>query len=569
MLTWYSKYRSRSGCLTCRARRVKCDETHPTCKACSKKNRPCQWEEPHTKFKDYRPGGASSSKFATGGTDDENEARDNLDGADGEDGEDEDEEMDGADGIGERSRSQSISQRNIRKNSQTDGVLDSPYSSTPSASAQGFSAPPYYVNKVEDTRGHVPMETFLAQESQMDQHPLGTAGHAAEPIPLTHEEALLVHHYTEHIGRWLDCTDATDQFTLGVPEKITLCSVLRHAVIALAARHSRNDSVADAAYQRCISLLILRLNEEAASHDETLLCAIVILHFYEQLSVPSSVGLEDEQHLAGCSAIIRSSQGHHFVDPSAPTLREAAFWVYVRQCIHKATINQQPLDIDFSLQLHPTPSSMRDAHPLARLRLETAWSNQMAWNLARVVNFCYDGNEVYGDMRSRMQQWEELWELVHTWMRDRPAGFNPIYQGPVDDSCSFPNTWFTADWHAVSFCYYHFACIMLLRFRPHSDSVVHDGYRLSETDHQILSHAQAICGAAKSSKEAVPLAITVRHTVFIWGPLVSSEKQRKEIIEILADFERDHVWPTAWLINALRNEWDMSGASTASSPMKQ
>lgn len=142
---------------------------------------------------------------------------------------------------------------------------------------------------------------------------------------------------------------------------------------------------------------------------------------------------------------------------------------------------------------------MRDAHPLARLRLETAWSNQMAWNLARVVNFCYDGNEVYGDMRSRIQHWEELWELVQTWMRDRPAGFNPIYQGPIDDSGSFPNTWFTADWHgkiiqassltvsranssAVSFCYYHFACIMLLRFRPHSDSVAHDGHRLSKTD---------------------------------------------------------------------------------------
>lgn len=207
-----------------------------------------------------------------------------MNGVDGEDAEDEDEEMDGTDGIGERSRSQSISQRNVRKNSQTDGVLDTPYSSAPSVLVQGFPAPPYYVNKAEGTRGHVSMETFLAQEGQLDQHPVGTAGHAAEPIPLTHEEALLVHHYTEHIGRWLDCTDATDQFTLGVPVKITLCSVLRHAVIALAARHSRKDSVAEVAYQRCISLLILRLNEEAASHDETLLCAIVILHFYEQLS---------------------------------------------------------------------------------------------------------------------------------------------------------------------------------------------------------------------------------------------------------------------------------------------
>ena len=44
-------------------------------------------------------------------------------------------------------------------------------------------------------------------------------------IPLTRHEALLVHHYTEHLGRWLDCTDATRQFTLGVPEKVKLQSV--------------------------------------------------------------------------------------------------------------------------------------------------------------------------------------------------------------------------------------------------------------------------------------------------------------------------------------------------------
>jgi hypothetical protein len=114
--------------------------------------------------------------------------------------------------------------------------------------------------------------------------PAGTRPFSKVPVPLTHDDAVLVHHYTEHLGRWLDCTDATRQFTLGVPEKVKQCPVLCHAVLSFAARHRKDDATAHAAYRRCITLLIDRLNEDAASHDETLLCAIVILRFYEQLN---------------------------------------------------------------------------------------------------------------------------------------------------------------------------------------------------------------------------------------------------------------------------------------------
>ena len=135
------------------------------------------------------------------------------------------------------------------------------------------------------------------------------------------------------------------------------------------------------------------------------------------------------------------------MDPSAPTLREAAFWVYVRQCLYNATINQQPLDIDFSLQLHPTPGSMRDAHPLARLRLETAWANQMTWNIACVVNFCYEVTDPQTERAHRIQRWQELWEQVNAWIKDRPDGFNPIFEGRASDSSILPDIWFTSDWH--------------------------------------------------------------------------------------------------------------------------
>lgn len=118
--------------------------------------------------------------------------------------------------------------------------------------------------------------------------------YSKEAVPLTPREARLVHYYSEYLGHWLDCTDATRQFTLGVPEKAKHCPVLCHAVLSFAARHRKEDDVADAAYQRGIALLIDRLKEFSASHDETLLCATVILRFYEQLNGKSCIPAEDE-----------------------------------------------------------------------------------------------------------------------------------------------------------------------------------------------------------------------------------------------------------------------------------
>lgn len=71
----------------------------------------------------------------------------------------------------------------------------------------------------------------------------------------------------------------------------------------------------------------------------------------------------------------------------------------------------------------------------------------MTWNLARVVNFCFDGNEPHGERSYKMRRWQELWDLVQTWLQDRPAGFNAIFEGPASDQGPFPDIWFTADWH--------------------------------------------------------------------------------------------------------------------------
>lgn len=125
---------------------------------------------------------------------------------------------------------------------------------------------------------------------------------------------------------------------------------------------------------------------------------------------------------------------------------------------------------------------MQDAHPLARLRLETAWANQMTWNLACIVNFCFDGSEPANERTHRARKWQELWDENQKWANERPKGFNPIWQGKPGQNGPFPEIWFTADWHgafvchsfrhmlicrtAMSFGFYHFACILLLAYKP-------------------------------------------------------------------------------------------------------
>ncbi len=238
------------------------DETHPVCRMCSKKNRPCQWEAPHTRFRDFQPEASAAQSVAS---------------AEGDGDEFEDSKKDG-NKIGRGGN-----ERYYRSNSPRVQGDPTQTGSVSSTSAQLSPESPF----LSTSSGSGPSVGGLIQSfapACLPEIPKVTLPLQRSTIPLTHVEAVLVHHYTESLGRWLDCTDATRQFTLRVPEMVRSCPVLCHAVLSFAARHRREDTRANDAYQRCIALLIERLSEDSASHDETLLCAIVILRFYEQLN---------------------------------------------------------------------------------------------------------------------------------------------------------------------------------------------------------------------------------------------------------------------------------------------
>lgn len=135
------------------------------------------------------------------------------------------------------------------------------------------------------------------------------------------------------------------------------------------------------------------------------------------------------------------------IDPTATTLGGAAFWIYVRQTLYNATISQEPLDLDFSIQLSPTADMIDDMHPLGWLRRETAWANQMLWTTACIANFCFSRPRREDDAASRASAWAELWARTQDWMSKRPKEFDPIGNGPPEKGAVFGYIWFTADWH--------------------------------------------------------------------------------------------------------------------------
>ena len=100
---------------------------------------------------------------------------------------------------------------------------------------------------------------------------------------LQYTDAVYVHHFATELGRWLDCTDATRQFTLKIPHLVRSEPVLLHAVMCFAARHMKEPEVAAWAHEQCVELLIPRLNTANIDTDDTILCAIVILRVFEQL----------------------------------------------------------------------------------------------------------------------------------------------------------------------------------------------------------------------------------------------------------------------------------------------
>lgn len=45
-------------------------------------------------------------------------------------------------------------------------------------------------------------------------------------------------------------------------------------------------------------------------------------------------------------------------------------------------------------------------------------------------------------------------------------------------------------------------------------------------------------------------------SALIGGPLMTDHRQQEALLRLLRKVEAEHAWPTLWIVDALRREWE-------------
>lgn len=307
------------------------------------------------------------------------------------------------------------------------------------------------------------------------------------------EEAGLLRHYVEHLARSFDLSDPLRHFRTVVPQRAATCPTLLNAIFAVSARHlSRvgqyDPLISNRYHQECLKHLIPMLDDSAAILDENLLASTIILRHLEELEVPlSGQSPSDQQsHLLGAHAFI-TAQERATVSGG---LRQAAFWVGLRQEIYVAFVNQR--SIMPALEHCNLDRSFEGA-------ADHVWACRMVVLCADVIRYCFGE----GDQLSSTYTW--LADSVERWHACKPESFTAIYLRLSDEEEVFPEIWFLSDDITMGIQYYHISKILLCAHNPKIPRLGPGrAAALRQMDEDVREHVKVLCGISLSNPDTAP-----------------------------------------------------------------
>lgn len=328
---------------------------------------------------------------------------------------------------------------------------------------------------------------------------LESHGHGAYETDTEHSrlstprEAYLLQHYIRSRSPLLDICDPNRHFGRTVPELATRSPLLLAAVLAVSAQHLAstrgwegewNESVAEGYHERCVELLIPLLDElcvdsspsglsggldgiggggEVGLGDE-IVAATVLLRNYEQMA-SSHTGFDMERHLSGASAFINSAT---LSCAAAGGLRQASFWVFVRQDLDVALSQQRPLRLNLEQYASEMEMGGDELGVVLQRDDDWAWANRIVWLTAEVVAFAFADAEREargeGAGSGRRGWWAELRQKARGWWEGRPVGFGPLFVGRGEGEGGenvFPVVYYSQPWHGE--CAVSLLLLLLLR----------------------------------------------------------------------------------------------------------
>lgn len=370
-------------------------------------------------------------------------------------------------------------------------------------------------------------------------------------------EAMLFRYYCTHLARNFDLLDPQRHFRNIVPQRAATCPILLNAIFALSARHLSRIGEYDALvsnkyYEMCLQRLIPLLDDSAneAILDENLLAAHVILRHLEEIEVPLSgfsPSNDQPSHLLGSHIFISAQE--RAVDGGG--LREAAFWIGLRQDIYVAFVNQHSsiptLDYcNITVCEAGAPNHI--------------WSRNMVALCAEVIRYCFaEDGESNGVRPNVTYTW--LARSITDWYESKPDTFAPLYYEPASEDNVFPEMWFSCDEIVVGLQHYYLAKMLL---SAHNPTIPRLGPRgvvaLRELENDIRDQVLTLCGICMSNKDTAPNFAYAAMAVAMAGDKFRDLRERQALLEILETCDNEHGWPTRRAQDNLKVAWGwMSG----------
>ncbi|KAL3488772.1 hypothetical protein BJX62DRAFT_253044, partial [Aspergillus germanicus] len=578
--------RTSTGCLTCRERRVKCDDGKPHCMRCTKSGRVCRYRQPAEQQKRYTENGTGTGTGTTSGVAQEQPSVDTP-----------------------YFQPPSDAGVSLQLSGQND---TSPQSSLDF----GFSAPPLALGELsllnisspfewydllardaisniqrlneasageprwtfpEITLSRKPSpapESFSAHPEQRDdglEAPLLDYHHVSEPwntgyrIELPAVDLIFLRYYTEVVGPILDLFDPDRHFTNVVPHLGLRNTGLLKSILAVGAKHmslgldvpgdhtapSSPNPLADHPapahmathyYYETLQYLSQTLLYPSYADSRELLATSTMISTYEMFDADTSSTSGDwERHLRGSFWIQRSQDND---GESADGLRRAVWWAWLRQDIWAAFRAGRP-----------TLTIWRARKKLEELNSDEL-ANRIIYICAKCVEFAASDKMAPGnaqDPRLRIEQGDRLLRALDDWYRVLPTSYHPVTIAlDPNTTVFFPPVWIHPPSHAGAMQMYHFARAVVLLNQPTMGGL--SAYNLREK--QLSESVQMVCGIANACQEhESAIAFVNAQALFGVGQFVQAPGMRAELLRILENMLRISKIPAQGLVAELKKVW--------------
>jgi len=554
--------------LTCRKRRVKCDEGKPTCATCIKSGRECIY---------------ATDATALPGTD---RRRPSLHASLTPSAQDDEPRM------GHSPNSISNGTRKLFIES-PERPFDSPPTNAPSIPSPNSAPLEWYdllaedaINNIDRYNSNLEMDrdTLARRQSRGSETAyresrIQSPQQGPGPMPLvceqwnspnnilmTSDELVLFQHYIEVIAPMIDVCDPSRQFTTTVPGLAVHNVGLLKSILAVAARHlalkesqmQHTESSVQIAvhgagnqhinissplraatqyYYETLHYLSRNLLYPSYSKSREIIATALLISTYEMFDVGhlASNGAW-ERHLRGIFWIQRAQNNNgECQDP----LRRAAWWQWLRQ---------------------DTWAAFREGRRVLTIwrptkRLMDLTSDELCLRIIYISGRCVDfaANESKYDITTRIAQGDKLVHALHDWYNAIPASFQPIYK--VDSPRRghiFTPIWVHPPSYASAILHFHFARTIVIINQPPIGGIGPSSERQRLLDQSV----DTICGMTMMHQlKGMPLMTTDFQALYAAGLCTQNPDKKMRILRLLEKTVEMCNFPPRSMLDTLVSHW--------------